>query len=60
MFWFYILHIYVLRVQYSCGFVLVFLNLAGNSFWCYVLSVHTDRVYNRVVRLCQFFGCGEE
>ncbi len=27
---------YVLRVQYSCGVVLVFLVLAGNSFWCYV------------------------
>ncbi len=23
-------------VPYSCGFVLVFLFLAGNSFWCYV------------------------
>ncbi len=31
-FWFYILHIYVLRVQYSCGVVLVIFNLAGNSF----------------------------
>ncbi len=27
---------YVLRVPYSCGVVLVFLILAGNSFWCYV------------------------
>ncbi len=27
---------YVLRVSYSCGFVLFFLVLAGNSFWCYV------------------------
>ena len=27
---------YVLRVPYSCGVVLVFLVLAGNSFWCYV------------------------
>jgi hypothetical protein len=26
---------YVLRVPYSCGVVLVFLVLAGNSFWCY-------------------------
>ncbi len=26
----------VLRVPYSCGVVLVFLVLAGNSFWCYV------------------------
>ena len=27
---------YVLRVPYSCGVVLVFLVVAGNSFWCYV------------------------
>ncbi len=27
---------YVLRVPYSCSVVLVFLVLAGNSFWCYV------------------------
>ncbi len=27
---------YVLRVSYSCGVVLFFLFLAGNSFWCYV------------------------
>ena len=25
----------LLRVQYSCGGVLVFLVLVGNSFWCY-------------------------
>ena len=30
------LHIHVLRVQYSCGVVLVFLVLAGNCFWCYL------------------------
>ncbi len=30
---------YVLRVPYSCGVVLVFLVLAGNSFWCYVRIV---------------------
>ncbi len=30
---------YVLRVPYSCGVVLVFFNLVGNSFWQYVLSV---------------------
>ena len=31
------LHTHVLlRVQYSCGVVLVFLALVGNSFWCYV------------------------
>jgi hypothetical protein len=44
---------YVLRVPYSCGVVLVFLVLAGNSFWCYVYLA-----YNTVVRLCQFFCCG--
>ncbi len=27
---------YVIRVPYSCGVVLVFLVLAGNSVWCYV------------------------
>ena len=27
---------YVLGVPYGCGVVLVFLVLAGNSFWCYV------------------------
>jgi hypothetical protein len=27
---------YKFRVSYSCGVVLVFLVLAGNSFWCYV------------------------
>ncbi len=27
------LHIYVLRVPYNCGVVLVFLVLVGNSFW---------------------------
>ncbi len=31
-----VLHTYVLRVQYSCGVVLVFFGLAGNSFWCYL------------------------
>ncbi len=31
-----VLHTCVLRVQYSCGIVLVFLVLVGNSFWCYV------------------------
>ncbi len=35
---------YVLGVPYSCGVVLVFLVLAGNSFGCYI----------RVVLLCQF------
>ena len=45
---------YVLRVPYSCDFVLVFLVLAGNSY----LVLRTYLVYNTVVRLCQFFGCG--
>jgi hypothetical protein len=37
-FWFYILHIHMYSeyIHYSCGVVLVFFNLAGNSFWCYV------------------------
>ncbi len=30
---------YVLGVPYSCGVVLVFLVLAGNSFWCYVIRI---------------------
>jgi hypothetical protein len=33
-----VLNTYVLRVQYSCGVVLVFLVLAGNSFLCYVCT----------------------
>ena len=45
---------YVLRVPYSCGVVLVFLVVAGNSF----LVLRTYLVYNTVVGLCQFFGCG--
>ncbi len=48
------LHTHILRVQYSCGGVLVFLVLAGNSFLSYV---HTYLVYNSVVLLCPFFGC---
>ncbi len=31
-------YFYVLGVPYSCGFVIVFLVLAGNRFWCYVLT----------------------
>jgi hypothetical protein len=38
---------YVLRVPYSYDVVLVFLVLAGNSFWCYVLTLCT-------IQLC---GC---
>jgi hypothetical protein len=38
---------YVLRVPYSCGVVLVFLVLAGNSLWCYVCTYCT-------IQLC---GC---
>ena len=30
---------YVLGVPYSCGVVLVFLVLAGNSFWCYIIRI---------------------
>ncbi len=30
---------YVLEVPYSCGVVLVFLVLAGNSFWCYIIRI---------------------
>ena len=44
---------YVLRVQYSCGVVLV--------FWSWreiVFGLRTYLVYNSVVRLCQLFGCG--
>jgi hypothetical protein len=37
---------YVLRLPYSCGVVLVFFNLAGNSYW-YVRSLCT-------IQLC---GC---
>jgi hypothetical protein len=43
---------YVLRVQYSCGVVLVF------WFWLEIVIGVTYLVYNTVVRLCQFFGCG--
>jgi hypothetical protein len=44
---------YVLRVQYSCGVVLVFL------FWReIVLVLHTYLVNSTVVQLCQYFGCG--
>ncbi len=50
-FWF--LHTYVLRVQYSCGVVLVFW-----FSWEIVLVLRAYLVYNTVVRLRQFFGCG--
>jgi hypothetical protein len=30
---------YLLGVPYNCGVVLVFLVLAGNSFWCYVIRI---------------------
>ncbi len=46
------LHTHVLRVQYSCGVVLVFW-----LRWEIVLVLHTYLVYNTVVLLCQFFGC---
>jgi hypothetical protein len=51
-FWFYLLCTYVLRVQYSCGVVLVFW-----FWWEIVLVLRMYLVYNTVVRLCQFFGC---
>ena len=51
----YILCTYVLRVQYSCGVVLVF------WFWReIVFGVTYVLVYNAVVRLCQFFCCGRK
>jgi hypothetical protein len=37
----------VLEYKYSCGVVLVFLVLAGNSFWCYIRTLCT-------IQLC---GC---
>jgi hypothetical protein len=44
---------YVLRVQYSCGVVLVF------WFWQeIVFGVTYILKYNTVVQLCQFFGSG--
>jgi hypothetical protein len=46
---------YVLRVPYSCGVVLVFLVLVGNSFWCYyVLSVQYSCAVVSVVLLWLF------
>ncbi len=48
-----VLHTYVLRVQYSCGNVLVF------WFWReIVLVLRMYLVYNTVVRLCHYFVCG--
>ncbi len=38
------------RVPYSCGVVLVFLVLVGNSFWCYVRTYCTIQLYG-----CVFF-----
>ncbi len=44
---------YVSSIQYSFGIVLVF------WFWREkFLVLHMYLVYNTVVRLCQFFGCG--
>ncbi len=55
-FWFNLLCTYVLRVQYSCGVVLVFW-----FWWEIVFGVtYVFLVYNTVVRLCQFFGCGRK
>ncbi len=47
-FQFYILHIYVVRVQYSWNVGLVFFNLAGNSFWCYLRTYCTIQLCNCV------------
>jgi hypothetical protein len=43
------------RVQYSCGIVLVF-GSGGKWF----LALHMYLVYNTLVWLCQFFGCGRK
>ena len=40
---------YVLRVPYSCGVVLVFLVLAGNSFWYYVRTQCTIQLCGCVI-----------
>jgi hypothetical protein len=48
-----VLHTYVLRVQYNCDVVLVF-GPGGKQ----LLTLRTYLVYNTVVGLCQFFGCG--
>jgi hypothetical protein len=39
----------------SCAVVSVFLFLAGNRFWCYLLRYLEN---NTVVALCWFFGSG--
>jgi hypothetical protein len=50
-----VLHtLYVLRAPYSCGVVLVFLVLAGNSFW-YVCTQCTIQLCGCVI----FFGGGK-
>ncbi len=43
------IYYYVLRVSYSCGVVLVFLVLAGNSFWCYVHPQSTIQLCGCVI-----------
>ncbi len=47
---------YVLRVPYSCGVVLVFFVLAGNSFWCYVRTQCTIQMCGCV---CFFVAAGK-
>ncbi len=49
----FVLHTYLLRVQYNCGVVLVFDPGGKQSF-----TLRTYLEYNKVVGLCQFFGCG--
>ena len=39
----------VYNVQFSCAVVSVFWFMAGNRFWCYLLTYFK---YNRVVALC--------
>ncbi len=39
----------------SCAVVSVFWFLAGNRFWCYLLTYLEN---NRAVALCWFFGSG--
>ncbi len=37
-------------LPYSCGVVLVFLVLAGNSFWCYVRTQYTIQLCSCVLK----------
>ncbi len=46
---------YVIRVPYNCGVVLVFLVVAGNSFWCYVRTQCTIQLCGGKVNFVQIF-----